>query len=82
MARIAAVADSFDAMSSKRVYRDSLPKEVVRDEIMKNLGTQFDPLHRPLRAGQPEHLPACRQQPSGNGQADSSGCPCDNRCFS
>ena len=43
MARIAAVADSFDAMSSKRVYRDSLPKEVVRDEIMKNLGTQFDP---------------------------------------
>ena len=43
MARIAAVADSFDAMSSRRVYRDSLPKEVVRDEIMKNLGTQFDP---------------------------------------
>ena len=43
IARIAAVADSFDAMSSRRVYRDSLPKEVVRDEILKNLGTQFDP---------------------------------------
>lgn len=43
MARIAAVADSFDAMSSRRVYRDSLPKEVVREEIAKNAGTQFDP---------------------------------------
>ena len=43
IARIAAVADSFDAMSSKRVYRDSLPIEVVKEEIMKNLGTQFDP---------------------------------------
>ena len=43
IARIAAVADSFDAMSSRRVYRDSLPKELVREEIVKNLGTQFDP---------------------------------------
>ena len=43
IARIAAVADSFDAMSSRRVYRDSLPIEVVKEEIMKNLGTQFDP---------------------------------------
>ena len=43
MARIAAVADSFDAMSSRRVYRDSLPKDVVREEIAKNSGTQFDP---------------------------------------
>lgn len=43
VARIAALADSFDAMSSRRVYRDSLPKEIVREEIVKNLGTQFDP---------------------------------------
>ena len=43
IARIAAVADSFDAMSSRRVYRDSLPTPVVREEIFKNLGTQFDP---------------------------------------
>lgn len=43
MARIAAIADSFDAMSSKRVYRDSMQKEVVREEIAKNSGTQFDP---------------------------------------
>lgn len=43
IARIAAVADSFDAMTSRRVYRDSLSIDVVKDEIMKNLGTQFDP---------------------------------------
>ena len=43
LARIAAVADAFDAMTSKRTYRDSLPIEVVREEIEKNLGTQFDP---------------------------------------
>ena len=43
LARIAAVADSFDAMTSKRVYRDSLPIDVVIEEFEKNKGTQFDP---------------------------------------
>ena len=43
LARIAAVADSFDAMTSRRVYRDSLPIDVVIVEIEKNKGTQFDP---------------------------------------
>ena len=42
-ARIIAVADSYDAMSSRRSYRDVLPQEVVRDEIEKGKGTQFDP---------------------------------------
>ena len=43
LARIAAIADSFDAMTSKRTYRDSLPIDVVKGEIEKNKGTQFDP---------------------------------------
>ena len=43
LARIAAVADAFDAMTSKRVYRDSLPIEKVISEIENNKGTQFDP---------------------------------------
>ena len=42
-ARISAIADAFDAMTSKRTYRNSLPINIVRDEIEKNLGTQFDP---------------------------------------
>ena len=43
MARIAAVADTFDAMTSKRTYRNALPLETVRAEIEKCSGTQFDP---------------------------------------
>ena len=43
LARIAAIADSFDAMTSRRVYRDSLPMDVVISEFEKNKGTQFDP---------------------------------------
>jgi putative two-component system response regulator len=42
-ARIIAVADSYDAMTSRRSYRDVLPQEVVRAEIEKGVGTQFDP---------------------------------------
>lgn len=42
-ARIIAVADSYDAMSSRRSYRKALPQEVVRAEIEKGMGTQFDP---------------------------------------
>lgn len=38
-----AVADSYDAMSSTRSYRGILPQDVVRDEIEKGKGTQFDP---------------------------------------
>lgn len=43
MARIIGVADAYDAMTSKRSYRDVLPQEVVRAEIVKGKGTQFDP---------------------------------------
>ena len=42
-ARIIAVADAYDAMTSHRSYRDILPQEVVRSEIEKGKGTQFDP---------------------------------------
>ena len=42
-ARITAVADTFDAMTSKRSYRDPLPLQVVIDEIKRCSGTQFDP---------------------------------------
>ena len=42
-ARIIGVADSYDAMTSNRSYRKYLPQDVVRSEIEKNIGTQFDP---------------------------------------
>ncbi len=44
VARIIGVADAYDAMSSRRSYRDVLPQEVVRGEIEKGKGTQFDPV--------------------------------------
>lgn len=42
-ARIIAVADSYDAMTSNRSYRKYMPQEKVRSEIEKNAGKQFDP---------------------------------------
>lgn len=42
-ARIIAVADAYDAMTSRRSYRDIMPQEKVRSEIEKGIGTQFDP---------------------------------------
>ena len=42
-ARIIAVADAYDAMSSQRSYRDILPQETVKREIENGKGTQFDP---------------------------------------
>ena len=42
-ARIFAVADSFDAMTSDRPYRRALPVKVAIDEIRAGAGTQFDP---------------------------------------
>ena len=42
-ARIVGVADAYDAMASDRSYRKALPQAVVRHEIEKGKGTQFDP---------------------------------------
>ncbi len=43
-ARILSIADSFDAMNSKRPYRDALPKERIVSELKSAKGTQLDPL--------------------------------------
>ena len=43
VARIIAVADTFDAMSSTRPYRKSLPEDFIINEIKNCAGTQFDP---------------------------------------
>lgn len=42
-ARIIAVADSYDAMTSNRSYRKYMEQDKVRSEIENNAGTQFDP---------------------------------------
>ncbi len=41
-ARIIAVADAYDAMTSHRSYRDIIPQDRVKSEIEKGMGSQFD----------------------------------------
>ncbi len=41
-ARIVAIADVYDALSSKRVYKDSYPHDVCLAKIKEGSGTQFD----------------------------------------
>ncbi len=43
-ARIIAVADAYDAMTSNRSYRGALPQEKVREQIENGKGSQFDPV--------------------------------------
>jgi putative two-component system response regulator len=43
VARIIGVADAYDAMTSNRSYRKGLTQDIVRSEIEKGKGTQFDP---------------------------------------
>lgn len=40
--RIISVVDTYDAMISRRPYRDMLPKEKAIEELAKHAGTQFD----------------------------------------
>lgn len=42
-ARIIALADTYDAMSSERPYRKAMNEEVILHEIKRNAGYQFDP---------------------------------------
>ena len=43
IARIIAVADAYDAMTSNRSYRNAIPQHIVREEMVKGIDTQFDP---------------------------------------
>lgn len=44
-ARIIGVADAYDAMTSKRSYRNILGQDIVRNEIERGKCTQFDPVY-------------------------------------
>ncbi len=42
-ARIVAVADVYDALTTKRIYKDAMPHEKACDIIVQSSGSQFDP---------------------------------------
>ena len=48
VARIVAVANLYDELSSKNRYRDPLPQQVVREEFIKESGNGFDPKYASL----------------------------------
>ncbi|HAA04307.1 MAG TPA: hypothetical protein DCE18_13110, partial [Syntrophobacteraceae bacterium] len=63
LARIVAVADAFDSMTSKRADRGAMEEEVAIQELLDNAGTQFDPevvkvfvAMRSDRRGDQEHV--------------------------
>lgn len=61
-ARILAVADAIEAMSSDRPYRKALAKSLVIKELLEHSGTQFDPIVvesavKMLEANVPEEQP-------------------------
>ena len=48
IARIISVADAYDAMTSKRSYREVLSQQYVRNEFVEKSGIQFDPYYAKL----------------------------------
>jgi putative two-component system response regulator len=42
--RIVAIADTFDALTSKRPYKDPYPPEITYDILKKERGEHFDPM--------------------------------------
>ncbi len=43
LVRIISVADAYDAMTSRRSYRDILPQDYIKEELARGKGRQFDP---------------------------------------
>ena len=79
IARIIAVADSYDAMTSKRSYRDPIPQQKVREELVKGIGTQFDPQYAKIMI----HLIdldieySMRERETGNAEAIATHLRCE-----
>jgi HD-GYP domain-containing protein (c-di-GMP phosphodiesterase class II) len=46
-ARVIAIADCFDAVTSSRAYREALPRVQALELIRAGMGTQFDPALAP-----------------------------------
>jgi HD-GYP domain-containing protein (c-di-GMP phosphodiesterase class II) len=69
LARIVAVADAFDSMTSKRAYRGAMGESAAIQELVDNAGKQFDPevvevfvASRGGRPGDQEHFDETKNQ--------------------
>ena len=74
-ARIMAIADVYDALVSKRVYKDSMSFEKADQIIMEGMGTQFDPaLERYYVAARPRLEEYYRSQPDAEARHETATC--------
>ena len=67
-ARVLAVADAFDAMTTNRPYREALSGEAAYQEILRGAGKQFDPeiveaLKRCWQSGKIQEILRSNHQP-------------------
>jgi len=62
-ARIIALADTYDAMTSTRSYRKALDHEIAISEIKRCAGTQFDPKLAALFVSSADEIDAARKNP-------------------
>ncbi len=78
IARIIAVADAYDAMSSNRSYRSAIPQHIVREELVKGIGSQFDPEFAKAMIQLLDHdVEYCmRESESGEGLIPAGGLHC------
>jgi HD-GYP domain-containing protein (c-di-GMP phosphodiesterase class II) len=76
-ARIVAVADSFDAMTSNRPYRTGMSIDQAFDQLQKGAGTQFDPACSQAFLGLKSRL--ARMVPARRSAAANQKTPCDGR---
>ncbi len=54
-ARIVAVADTYDSMTSNRRYREAMPQSTAREEIIKSAGSQLDPKYCDIMVDMIDH---------------------------
>jgi HD-GYP domain-containing protein (c-di-GMP phosphodiesterase class II) len=71
LARILAVADSFDAMTTSRPYRTAMPPERVDQVLREGAGTQWDPLVIDAYLRCRDRLMAIRQRGLGESLRDA-----------
>jgi len=65
-ARIIALADTYDAMTSDRSYRAALSHEIAMEEIKRCNGTQFDPKLADLFLGISDEIAKIKQNPEAS----------------
>ncbi len=80
IARIIAVADAYDAMTSNRSYRNAIPQHIVREELVKGSGTQFDPKFAKIMVSMLDQDTDYKMQESATGinVTSVSGLRCDS----